>query len=236
MKSSSPTFTKAWTIKNCSCSAPALIIFDCDGVLVDSEPIANRILAEMLTVEGYPCTFAESVEKFVGRSLASIISMVEDALGRRLTTTFADRIQENTFAAFKDELLPVPGVAAALEQVGERKCVASSGAPEKMRLTLGLTDLAHHFGDHVFSARMVANGKPAPDLFLYAAEQMKETPSSCLVVEDSVPGVTAARAAGMRVLGYVGGSHVQPDHGDRLASAGAEVFDDMSALPALIHA
>jgi HAD superfamily hydrolase (TIGR01509 family) len=214
---------------------PALVIFDCDGVLVDSEPIANRILAEALTAAGYPCSFEHSVAHFVGRSLASIVAAVESEMGRPLPDEFADRVQAKTFAAFRRELKPVPGIVPALARIDTAKCVASSGKPEKMRLTLGLTGLADYFGGHVFSAAMVARGKPAPDLFLYAARQMDAAPEACTVVEDSVAGATAARAAGMRTFGYAGGSHVLPDHARRLADAGAHVFDDMNDLPDLLN-
>lgn len=217
-------------------AAPQLIIFDCDGVLVDSEPIANRILAKALTAAGYPCGVEQSVARFVGRSLASIVDEVEAALGHKLPSHFTARLQAETYAAFRRDLEPVPGVAAALDQIQSRKCVASSGAVEKMELTLGLTGLRHHFGDHLFSAAMVPRGKPFPDLFLHAAEAMNAQPNACIVVEDSLPGVEAARAAGMRVLGYAGGSHTLPGHADNLAGAGAETFSAMSELPELIAA
>ena len=214
--------------------APALIIFDSDGVLVDSEPIANRILAAHLDAAGYPCTFAQSVERFVGRALSSIIAMVEEDRGRPLPDGFYDAVQDATFAALRDELKPVPGVADALDRIAAPKCVASSGRIEKLDLTLGVTGLRGHFGDRLFSATMVRRGKPRPDLFLLAAARMGAAPADCVVVEDSVPGVAAARAAAMAVLGYAGGSHVAADHARRLADAGATVFTDMADLPDLI--
>lgn len=214
--------------------APELIIFDSDGVLVDSEPIANRILAAHLSATGYPCTFAQSVERFVGRSLSSIIAMVEEDRGHPLPDGFYDAVQDATFAALREELKPVPGVADALRHIAARKCVASSGRIEKLDLTLGVTGLRGHFGDRLFSATMVRRGKPHPDLFLLAAARMGAAPADCVVVEDSVPGVEAARAAAMAVLGYAGGSHVADGHAARLTGAGATVFTDMADLPDLI--
>lgn len=214
--------------------APALVIFDCDGVLVDSEPIANRILARALTEAGYPCTVEDSVSRFVGRSLRSIMTMVEQALGRSLPDRFEDDVQAETFAAFRAELQPVPGIPNVLPVITAPKCVASSGDPEKIRLSLGLTGLADYFEPHIFSARMVPRGKPHPDLFLHAASAMNAIPGNCVVIEDSVPGVMAAVSAGMRVLGYAGGSHTAVDHNAALAREGAETFTDMQALPALL--
>ncbi len=217
-----------------SARAPDLIIFDSDGVLVDSEPIANRILAAHLEATGYPCTFAQSVERFVGRALSSIIAMVEADRGQPLPDGFYDAVQDATFAAFREELNPVPGVADALRRIAARKCVASSGRIEKLDLTLGVTGLRFHFGDRLFSATMARRGKPRPDLFLLAAARMGVAPADCVVVEDSVPGVGAARAAAMRVLGYAGGSHIADGHSVRLRDAGATVFTDMADLPDLI--
>ena len=217
-----------------SARAPDLIIFDSDGVLVDSEPIANRILAAHLSAAGFPCTFAQSVERFVGRSLSSIIAMVEEDRDRPLPDGFYDAVQDATFTAFRAELKPVPGVAEALDRIAAPKCVASSGRIEKLDVTLGVTGLRVHFGDRLFSATMVRRGKPHPDLFLLAAARMGAAPADCVVVEDSVPGVEAARAAAMRVLGYAGGSHVADGHARRLSAAGATVFADMADLPDLI--
>jgi HAD superfamily hydrolase (TIGR01509 family) len=208
----------------------ALVIFDCDGVLVDSEPIANRVLAETLSSAGYPCTFAESVERFVGHNLESIMIMVEAERGQELPPDFARRVQAETFEAFRRKLRPVPEIGTALDRITHPVCVASSGTIEKMTLTLGLTGLMPYFDGRLFSARSVPRGKPHPDLFLYAAHHTGVAPAACVVVEDSIPGTRA----GMRVLGYAGGTHVGRDHGARLAAAGAEVFTDMAALPALI--
>ena len=212
----------------------ALIIFDCDGVLVDSEPIANRILVQALAGAGYPITLDEAVTRFVGRSMAAVVEMVELDLGRALPGGFVAALQARTFAAFERDLTAMPGVAEALAGLDVAVCVASSGSPDKIAHSLSLTGLARFFAGHLFSAAMFARGKPAPDLFLYAAEEMRVEPGSCLVVEDSVPGVAAARAAGMAVLGFVGGGHADTALGARLQAAGATVFSNRADLDGLI--
>ena len=214
---------------------PALVIFDCDGVLVDSEPIANRILAEALTSEGYACSFEQSVERFLGRDLPAIIREVEDGLGQKLSEGFFERLRADTYAAFRKQLQPVPGIDSALNYIACPKCVASSGPPEKIRLSLDLTGLRHHFGEALFSATQVSRGKPHPDLFLHAARYFDVQPEECVVVEDSVPGVLGAKAAGIPVLGYVGGDYVAPGHCKSLVEVGAKTFSKMDALPDLLE-
>ena len=214
---------------------PALVIFDCDGVLVNSEPIANRILAETLTREGYPCTFAESVLRFVGLDLPAIIHQVERELGQKLSNGFYERLRADTDAAFCKHLKPVPGINAALDRILSPKCVASSGPSEKIKLSLDLTGLRHHFGEALFSAHQVPRGKPHPDLFLHAAHHFNVHPGECVVIEDSLPGVVGANAAGMTVLGYAGGDHVPPGHAKCLSQAGADSFFKMDMLPCLLE-
>jgi HAD superfamily hydrolase (TIGR01509 family) len=209
---------------------PSLVIFDCDGVLVDSEPIANRVLAEALNEAGYAISPEEAVARFVGRSMASVIAMVETDHGRPLPGGWLDDCQARTFEAFRKDLRAMPGMEEALERISVPMCVASSGAPDKIAHSLSLTGLDRFFDGNLFSASMVARGKPAPDLFLYAARRMGAEPEQCLVIEDSVPGVEAAVAAGMRVLGFVGGSHADAALGSRLEGVGATVFSDMAEL------
>ena len=211
------------------------MIFDCDGVLVDSEPIANHILVEALTEAGYAISLDQAVEKFVGRSMAAVVGLVEAELGHSLPNGFLDHVQDKTFAAFRAELNAMPGVAAAIDGIDAPVCVASSGMPEKIALSLSVTGLARHFDGHVFSASMVSRGKPAPDLFLLAAEHMGASPERTLVIEDSVPGIQAAQAAGMSVFGFVGGGHANHALVERLRATGAPLFDDMEALPSLIE-
>jgi HAD superfamily hydrolase (TIGR01509 family) len=215
----------------------SLLIFDCDGVLIDSEVIACRVDAECLTEVGFPTTAAFIQAEFVGLSSRTMFERFERDHGRKLPEDFPAALQRRLAAAFEGELEAIAGVTDTLPALGVRKCVASSSHPERLRHTLGLTGLWPHFDPHVFSASMVANGKPAPDLFLYAAAKMGAAPRDCAVVEDSRAGVAAARAADMRVLGFAGGSHCGPDHAAMLREAGADiVFDDMRRLPELLAA
>ena len=205
------------------------VIFDCDGVLVDSEAISNRVLAAMLTDIGLPTTPEESMASFLGRGWRTNADTIEARLGRPLGEDFHVRYHEATFAAFQQELELVPGVAAALDAISNPSCVASSGSHEKLRMTLGHTGLLERFEGRIFSADEVEHSKPAPDLFLHAAECMGWAPADCVVVEDSGAGVKAAHAAGMRVLGYAGRT-------DPALLAGSAVFSRMEELPALLAA
>ena len=207
-----------------------MVIFDCDGVLVDSEPLAVAIEAEALAELGWELTPEEVAERWLGRSEESMRADIEAHIGGPAPAGWEDDVQRRKWEAFEAELRPVDGIVEALDAISEPTCVASSGSHEKMRLTLGLTGLYDRFEDRIFSAREVANGKPAPDLFLHAAERMGADPGDCAVVEDSRWGVEAARAAGMRALGYAGGL----TSGAVLERAGAEVFGDMRELPALL--
>jgi len=212
---------------------PDLVIFDCDGVLVDSERIAVQVDARVLADLGWPMPEAEIVRRFVGRSDADFVADVEAHLGRSLGAGWDAAYQQWYVDAFERDLVAVDGVVGALEALaaaGVPTCVASGGGHAKMRRTLGLTGLFDRFEGRIFSADEVPHGKPAPDLFLHAADRMGVEPARCAVVEDSAYGVAAARAAGMRVLGFGGG--VTP--GDRLAGDGTVVFDDMRDLPALL--
>jgi HAD superfamily hydrolase (TIGR01509 family) len=211
---------------------PALVIFDCDGVLVDSETIANRIMAEAITATGIAMSLEECRARFVGGTLQRVIDTLEQWLGKPLPPGWKDDFEARRNAAFHEELKAIPGVSAAIEAIrdsGTPYCVASSGSLDKMNLTLGLTGLRDYFGDNLFSAAMVAQGKPEPDLFLYAAEQMGQVPENCVVVEDSILGVTAAMSAGMRVLAYAAETDA-----DALTAAGGQPFTDMAELPGLV--
>lgn len=218
-------------------TGPDLILFDCDGVLVDSEMLSSRLLAEALAAEGHPLTAAECRARFTGISIRSAIETIETERGRPLPADFEDRLRANDLAVFARELKAVPGVAEALARIPTPKCVASSGAPEKIRHSLTVTGLIGFFEPHLFSAHMVERGKPAPDLFLHAAARMGVAPPRCVVVEDSAAGIQAARAAGMPVLGFAGGGHAGDGYAAMLRAAGAAVvFDDMAALPSLLQA
>ena len=207
-----------------------LVIFDCDGVLVDSERIAVRVEAEVLAELGWPLSEAEIVERFMGRTAEYMDEAIEFQLGSRLPEDWKDQFQRRYREAFAADLVPVDGVLDALERITVPTCVASSGSHDKLRLTLGHTGLYTRFEGRIFSGDEVANGKPAPDLFLHAAARMGAEPARCAVVEDSHYGVLAARAAGMHAFGYAGG--LTPP--GRLEAEGAVVFEDMRDLPGLL--
>ena len=212
-----------------------LVIFDCDGVLVDSEVIGCRVEAEFLSNIGIPISADEIIERYVGISETAMFADIEARCGRKLPANFAEKLRERISAAFDAELAAMPGIEVALNGISSARCVASSSTPERLRRSLTLARLFQYFEPHIFSATQVALGKPAPDLFLFAATQMKASPETCTVIEDSEAGVRAAIAAGMRVLGFTGGSHCGSGHSARLRGAGAAtVFDDMRNLPALI--
>ena len=207
-----------------------LVIFDCDGVLVDSERIAVRVEAELLAELGWPLSQAEIVERFMGRTTEYMDEAIEARLGSRLPGDWRDQFQRRYREAFAAELVPVDGVLDALDQIAVPTCVASSGSHDKLRFTLGHTGLYERFEGRIFSGYEVANGKPAPDLFLHAAARMGAEPARCAVVEDTRYGVQAARAAGMRAFGYAGGV-TPPEH---LEGDGTVVFEDMRELPGLL--
>ena len=213
----------------------ALVIFDCDGVLVDSEVISSRAHAETLTRHGYPITSDQVLDRFLGVSDREARMMVEAELGRKLPGDFETQMKQAALRCYADDLRTIPHVGEAIAAISLPKCVASSGTPEKIRHGLECAGLYDLLAPHIFSASEVRRGKPAPDLFLFAAGQMAVEPHGCLVVEDSVPGISGALAAGMTVLGFHGGSHCRPGHADRLRAAGAILtFDDMRQLPGLI--
>jgi HAD superfamily hydrolase (TIGR01509 family) len=209
---------------------PELVIFDCDGVLIDSERIFNRILAAHLNGLGAAVDLEYMFEHFVGHSWESCIRMITGLLGGPPP----DRLRESVFAELKEalprELTAIPGVADALDRIGQPVCVASNSGPEEIRANLALVGLLPRFAGRLFSAKQVARPKPAPDVYLLAASTLGIAPSDCLVIEDSPAGVTAATAAGMTVAGYA--AHTP---GRRLLEAGARhLFQDMRELPGLI--
>ena len=209
-----------------------LVIFDCDGVLVDSERLAVRVDVRVLAALGWALSEREVIDRFLGRSHEFFIAEIEAHLGRRLADDWEDPFHPLYRDAFAAELKPVDGVVEALDRITMATCVASSGTHDKMRYTLGLTGLYERFAGRIFSASEVAKGKPAPDLFLHAAERMGVEPAACAVVEDSWYGVEAARAAGMVALGFAGG--LTP--ADKLRGPGTVVFSEMRELPSLLTA
>jgi HAD superfamily hydrolase (TIGR01509 family) len=184
-----------------------LVIFDCDGVLVDSETISASTLADNLTRIGFPVDRDYVNEHYLGRSFDVIKADYARRTGRQLPQDFADAWYRDLFAAFRRDLKPIPGAADVLARLRIPTCVASSSAPARLALSLQVTDLASLCGPHVFDATMVRRGKPAPDLFLYCASRMGAAPARTLVVEDSITGIAAALAAGMTAWAFVGGSH-----------------------------
>jgi HAD superfamily hydrolase (TIGR01509 family) len=209
------------------------VIFDCDGVLVDTELISNTVLAGMLTDAGLPTTFEQCMEIYRGRSIVSVMELARERHGAPLPADLPDRYYAAIKVAFARELEPVPGVVAALDRIALPSCVASSGPHHKMAMTLRHTGLWDRFEGRIFSATEVVAGKPAPDLFLHAAQRMGFDPAVTAVVEDSVPGIEAARAAGMRALAFARNNDADAA---ALVAAGGEPFDDMAELPGLLAA
>lgn len=201
---------------------PDLIIFDCDGVLVDSELLSCRCLSEVLAEFGIALSEEQALELFLGRSTKAIEQHYRD-LGQVVPDGFLPRLKSHVLNTFAGSLQPIPGIAPLLSELPAPFCVASSSDIDRISLSLDITGLRRHFGDRLYTAQMVKHGKPAPDLFLYAAEQMQADPSRTLVIEDSVSGVQAAKAAGMTVWGFVGGSHYRARDGRAILSgAGAD--------------
>jgi len=216
-------------------SEPELVIFDCDGVLIDSEVIGARVEAAELARIGIEMSEGEILARFLGMTAQAMYDMLEIERGITLPAGFAAAVQARIDAAFERDLQVIPGIREALQQLSVARCVASSSTLARLHHSLGLTDLHGHFAPNVFSAEQVARGKPAPDLFCYAAAQMGCAPTRCLVIEDSVNGVLGALAADMRVWGFVGGGHCPKGHDERLRDAGAErVFEHMPDLPAML--
>ena len=212
-----------------------LVIFDCDGVLVDSEVISCRAHAETLTRHGYPITSDQVLDRFLGVSDREARLIVEAELGRSLPGDFEVQMKQAALQRYAEDLRTIPYVGEAIAAIGLPKCVASSGTPEKIQHGLTCAGIYDLLAPHIFSATQVKRGKPAPDLFLFAARQMTAPPGRCVVVEDSVPGIAGALAAGMTVLGFHGGSHCGTGYAERLRAAGAvSTFEDMRQLPDLI--
>ena len=197
-----------------------LVIFDCDGVLVDSEPLAAEAYVRVYAKQGLPIT-PEIIGQCVGMKQADILLRVEQLTGYSLPLAGEADIWPQTMAVFKERLKPVPGIRSFLRNLGSPSCVASSSSIERIYFSLEATGLIEFFDPCIFSSSMVSRGKPAPDLFLFAADKMGIAPENCIVIEDSPFGVQGAVAAGMTVVGFTGGSHTTVDHGEKLLEAGA---------------
>ena len=204
-----------------------LVIFDCDGVLVDSDRISLRIQAERISALGLKMTYEDCVREFLGLGMETTIEILAERLGRPVPEEWERELDAAVREGFRRELQPVPGVVEALEEIELPTCIASSGSHEKMRFTLGLTGLSDRFAGRIFSAEEVQRGKPAPDLFLHAAARMSTPPERCIVVEDSPFGVAGAKAAGMAALGFAATPSARLDGADA-------VFTTMADLPGLV--
>jgi HAD superfamily hydrolase (TIGR01509 family) len=207
------------------------VVFDCDGVLVDSERLSVQVEVGILADLGWELSPAEIVERFLGIADSDYVAQIEEHLGRRLPSGWLEEMAPRYREAFERELAPVPGVMAALaefDRAGIPTCVASSGSHDKLALTLGLTGLAERFSGRTFSATEVGRGKPAPDLFLFAARRMGVAPTRCVVVEDSPAGVAAGRSAGMRTIAYLSG--LVPAERLTGGRTDVELIDDMGQL------
>jgi HAD superfamily hydrolase (TIGR01509 family) len=205
-----------------------LVIFDCESVLIDSDRISLRVQAEMLCELGVPTSYDACVRDFLRIGMPATLAAITARLGRPVPPSWINELDRAVLNAFTHELTPTPGIVEALNQITVPTCIASSGSHDKMRFTLGLTDLYRRFDGRIYSGDEVEHGKPAPDLFLYAARSMTTAAAGCVVVEDNPSGVQAAKAAGMRVLGYASTTPKEWLHHADV------VFTDMADLPALI--
>jgi len=211
-----------------------LVIFDCDGVLIDSELLSVEADLACLAEEGIEISAEEILERYTGISMVGMLADLEARYGRSFPE-FAGRHWQRLSALFESGLQPIRGIAEVLGSLGCKVCVASSSTPDRLRLALTLVGLFDRLHPHIFSSSEVARGKPAPDLFLHAAKQMAVESARCVVIEDSVPGVVAAVAAGMTAIGFTGGGHCRPGHDSRLYAEGAAlVIGDMAQLPAAL--
>lgn len=212
---------------------PDLVIFDCDGVLLDSEVIFARVLGECLSAAEFPATAEEALLLGFGKNRDTLSAAVAARFGRSLPDGFFEAMRARTALVLERELVAMPGIEALLTALPTARCVASNGHLDRVRERLALTGLLGFFDPHVYSAMQVPAGKPAPDLFLLAASRLGAHPASCIVVDDSVIGVAAAVAAGMPVLGFCGGSHCAGDHARQLIAAGcSRVFARIPDLAA----
>lgn len=206
-----------------------LVIFDCDGVLVDSETLSNRILVEFVAEFGLKLEIEEAILLFKGCKMADCIAVIEQRLGKKMPQGFVTQLRARTAKAFERELLPVQGIEAAIDKINLPICVASSGPLEKIQLALRVTNLLPRFEGRIFSSYEIGSWKPAPDLFLYTAKKMGVQAQFCTVVEDSILGVRAGIAAGMKVLGYTSQTEAT-----QLEECGVRVFYSMYQLPSLL--
>lgn len=216
-----------------------LILFDCDGVLVDSEIIAAKVESQLLTDAGYPISVEEMGERFAGMTWKNILLAIEKEADIPLSASLLDKSEKLLDARLEREVKIIDGVKFALARLTTQRCICSNSSSARLDMMLTKVGLKPYFAPHIYSAKDLGPDrvKPKPDIFLHGAQQFGVDPSRCLVVEDSTHGVQAARAAGMRVVGFTGASHSYPSHADRLTDAGAEtVISRMQDLPAVVAA
>ncbi len=213
-----------------------LIIFDNDGVLSDSEKTGCEIWVEELQKNGIRISFGDFVSSYNGQKAETVLAALERRFGKKIPADFVSVVEDETERRMRESLLPVKGVLETLPLLHLPMCIASGGRPSRLKTSLSVTGLDRFFtAENTFSSYLVKNGKPAPDIFLYAADKTGFSPSDCLVVEDSVSGIVGAKAAGMTAFGFIGGSHCTPERGTLLKKAGADfVFDDFTRLPDLL--
>ena len=212
------------------------VVFDCDGVLIDSEMIAARVCSEELTRLGFPLTIEQCIQRFTGRPDREMKAELEEEFGRPIPRSYNENVHARISEAYVTELKILPGLKEALATITEPVCVASSSRPDKIRLGLESVGIYGRFAPNIVSASMVARGKPEPDVFIFAAGWLRVSPRYCVVIEDSVAGVRAAVRAGMTVIGFGGASHFGPGDRERLLEAGAfQVIDNMDALPGVLQ-
>ena len=216
-----------------------LIIFDCDGVLIDSEILSARVDSELLGEIGYEITPEELAHRFAGITTERIFELVGEEMGRAVPKKLIERAKRETDKKLKEEVLPIGGVQEMLDALDDPRCICSNSRPERLQVSLTKAGLWDRFRPYVFSAQAVGEGrgKPAPDVFLHAAGIFETEPADAIVIEDSVAGITGAVAAGMRVIGFTGASHTWPGHGEVLMEAGAlTVIRRLSEVPATVEA
>jgi HAD superfamily hydrolase (TIGR01549 family) len=198
------------------------LIFDFDGVIADSEAIANTVLAETITGLGHPTTLEQALTRYSGRRWSDVLAEIESAIGRTLPADFSGELKRATFARFRTDLTEVSGAKGFINRFAHiPRCIASSSSMDRLQLCLSILALEEEFGRHVFSADMVARGKPYPDIFLFAASRLGVSPDRCLVIEDSAGGIRAASSAGMTTVGLCAASHIRDGHHLKLSDAGA---------------
>lgn len=214
----------------------AAILFDFDGVIADSEALANSVLADGLTAFGLPTTLDQAYERYMGRRWHEVLARIEEALGYPPPADLGDKLKVATLARLRSDLSEVPGAGAFIRALGDRpKAIASFSSTDRLALCLDVLGFSAAFDGRVFSADMVARGKPEPDIYLLAARALAVDPRCCTVIEDSASGVIAGKAAGMRVIGLCAGSHVRPCHAERLQAVGADhVAESWEAVARLV--